>query len=229
MENITTFETMNFLETLTAQYQSYETYLIVLEIIATIFGLLSVYFSIKKNIWVYPTGIISTVLFIYIMFVFGLLGDMLINVYYTVMSIYGWILWSKSSEDHIHVEVKKASKNDWSFGSALFLGSLLFVGLIYYFKPFIDNQFSMEGVKLGLYHLDWANYTDIVTTSLFLVGMYFMAKRNLENWIFWIVADIVCVPMMLYKGLGFTALQYLIFTAMAIVGYLEWKKNLVNS
>ncbi len=220
---------MNFLEELTAQYQSYETYLIVLEIIATIFGLLSVYFSIKKNIWVYPTGIISTVLFIYIMFVFGLLGDMLINVYYTVMSIYGWILWSKSSEDHIHVEVKKASKNDWSFGSALFLGSLLFVGLIYYFKPFIDNQFSMEGVKLGLYHLDWANYTDIVTTSLFLVGMYFMAKRNLENWIFWIVADIVCVPMMLYKGLGFTALQYLIFTAMAIVGYLEWKKNLVKS
>jgi len=220
---------MNFLEELTAQYQSYETYLIVLEVIATVFGLLSVYFSIKKNIWVYPTGIISTILFIYIMFVFGLLGDMLINVYYTVMSIYGWILWSKSSEDHIHVEVKKASKNDWNFGSALFFGSLLFVGLIYYFKPFIDNQFSMEGVKLGLYHLDWANYTDIVTTSLFLVGMYFMAKRNLENWIFWIVADIVCVPMMLYKGLGFTALQYLIFTAMAIIGYLEWKKNLVKS
>ena len=220
---------MNFLEELTAQYQSYETYLIVLEVIATVFGLLSVYFSIKKNIWVYPTGIITRVLFIYIMFVFGLLGDMLINVYYTVMSIYGWILWSKSSEDHIHVEVKKASKNDWNFGSALFFGSLLFVGLIYYFKPFIDNQFSMEGVKLGLYHLDWANYTDIVTTSLFLVGMYFMAKRNLENWIFWIVADIVCVPMMLYKGLGFTSLQYLIFTAMAIIGYLEWKKNLVKS
>lgn len=220
---------MNFLEELTAQYQSYETYLIVLEIIATIFGLLSVYFSIKKNIWVYPTGIISTVLFIYIMFVFGLLGDMLINVYYSVMSIYGWILWSKSSEDHIHVEVKKASKNDWKIGSVLFVASLLFVGLIYYFKPFIDNQFSMEGIKLGLYHLDWANYTDIVTTSLFLVGMFFMAKRNLENWIFWIVADIVCVPMMLYKGLGFTALQYLIFTAMAIIGYLEWKKNLVQS
>lgn len=220
---------MNFLEELTAQYQSYETYLIVLEIIATIFGLLSVYFSIKKNIWVYPTGIISTVLFIYIMFVFGLLGDMLINVYYSVMSIYGWILWSKSSEDHIHVEVKKASKNDWKIGSVLFVASLLFVGTIYYYKPFIDNQFSMEGVKLGLYHLDWANYTDIVTTSLFLVGMYFMAKRNLENWIFWIVADFVCVPMMLYKGLGFTALQYLIFTAMAIIGYLEWKKNLVQS
>ncbi len=219
---------MNFLETLTAQYNSYETYLIYFEAIAVIFGLLSVYFSIKKNIWVYPTGIISTVLFIYIMYVFGLLGDMLINVYYTIMSIYGWILWAKHSDDHIHVEVKKAEVNDWKVGTILFVGSLLFVGTIYYYKPLIDNMFSMNGVKLGLYHLDWANYTDIVTTSLFLVGMYFMAKRLLENWIFWIVADIICVPMMFEKGLALTGLQYFVFTAMAIIGYIEWKKNLIK-
>lgn len=220
---------MDFLQTLTAQYSSYETYLIYFEAIAVIFGLLSVYFSIRQNIWVYPTGIISTVLFIYIMYVFGLLGDMLINVYYTVMSVYGWILWSKHSDDNIHVEVKKASKRDWQIGSALFLGSLVFVGLVYYFKPYIDNQFSMNGVRLGLYHLDWANYTDIITTSLFLVGMFFMAKRNIENWIFWIVADFICIPMMVYKGLGITAIQYIIFTAMAIIGYLEWKKSLAKN
>jgi len=220
---------MNFFESLTAQYSSYETYLIVLESIAVIFGLLSVYFSIKKNIWVYPTGIVSTVIFIYIMLVFGLLGDMLINVYYTVMSIYGWILWSRHSEDHIHVEVKKASSKDWKVGSILFFASLIFVGMVYYYKPFIDNQFSMEGVKLGLYHLDWANYTDIITTSMFLVGMYFMAKRNIENWLFWIAADLVCVPMMQYKGLTLTALQYLVFTVMAVFGYFEWKKNLIKS
>ncbi len=217
---------MDFLQELTAQYNAYETYLIYLEITAVIFGLLSVYCSIKKNIWVYPTGIISTVLFIYIMFVFGLLGDMLINVYYTVMSIYGWVLWSKNSEDNIHVDVRKASLKDWQVGSILFVASLLFVGLIYYYKPFIDNGFSMSKVQLGLYHLDWANYTDIVTTSLFLVGMYFMAKRNIENWLFWIVADIICVPMMQYRGLSLTALQYLIFTVMAVIGYLEWKKTL---
>lgn len=219
---------MNFLENLTAQYQSYDTYLIIFEAVAVFFGLLSVYFSIRKNIWVYPTGIISTLLFIYIMFVFGLLGDMLINVYYTVMSIYGWILWAKNADDHVHVEVKKASKADWKIGSILFAGSLIFVGTVYYLKPYIDNQFSMNGVQLGLYHLDWANYTDIVTTSLFLVGMYFMAKRNLENWLFWIVADMICVPMMFYKGLALTGLQYFIFTVMAIIGYLEWKKNLVE-
>ncbi|TDX86396.1 nicotinamide riboside transporter PnuC [Epilithonimonas xixisoli] len=220
---------MNFLETLTAQYQSYETYLIICEAVAVIFGTLSVFFSIKKNIWVYPTGIISTVLFIYIMYVFGLLGDMLINVYYTVMSVYGWILWSRSSEDSIHVEVKKASLSDWKIGTVLFLGSLFLVGLIYYYKPFIDNQFSMENVEMGLYHLDWANYTDIITTSLFLVGMYFMAKRNIENWLFWIVADIICVPMMYKKGLAITSIQYIVFTAMAIIGYLEWKKNSIKS
>ncbi len=220
---------MNFLETLTAQYSSYETYLIYFEAIAVLFGLLSVYFSIKKNIWVYPTGIISTVLFIYIMFVFGLLGDMLINVYYTIMSIYGWILWSKHSEDHIHVDVKKATTKDWKVGSVLFAGSLLFVGTVYYYKPFINNQFSMENVELGFYHLDWANYTDIVTTSLFLVGMYFMAKRNIENWIFWIVADLICVPMMFEKGLALTGLQYFVFTAMAIIGYIEWKKSLIKN
>lgn len=219
---------MDFLQTLTAQYNSYETYLIIFEVVAVLFGLLSVFFSIKQNIWVYPTGIISTVLFIYIMYVFGLLGDMLINVYYTAMSIYGWILWSKHSDDNIHVEVKKASKKDWQIGSVLFVGSLLFVGLVYYFKPYIDNEFSMNSVRLGLYHLDWANYTDIITTSLFLVGMFFMAKRNIENWIFWIVADFICIPMMLYKGLGITAIQYVIFTAMAIIGYLEWKKSLAE-
>lgn len=220
---------MDFLQTLAAQYESYETYLIIFEVIAVFFGLLSVYFSIKQNIWVYPTGIISTVLFIYIMFFFGLLGDTLINVYYTVMSVYGWILWAKNSEDHIHVEVKKASYKDWQIGGVLFVGSLFFVGTIYYFKPYIDNKFSMDGVKLGLYHLDWANYTDIITTSLFLVGMYFMAKRNIENWLFWIVADFVCIPMMFYKGLGITAIQYIVFTAMAIIGYLEWKKSLVKN
>ena len=220
---------MDFLQTLTAQYESYETYLIIFESVAVFFGLLSVYFSIKQNIWVYPTGIISTVLFIYITYQFGLLGDMIINFYYSVMSIYGWILWSKNTEDDVHVVVKKASFDEWKMGTLLFAASLIFIGIIYYYKPFIDNGFSMEKVKLGLYHLDWANYTDIITASMFFVGMYFMAKRNIENWIFWIDADIICVPKKKKKGLALTGLQYLIFTAMAIIGYVEWKKSLAKS
>lgn len=216
---------MNFYELFLKPYASYETYEIILELIAAVFGLLSVYFSIKKNIWVYPTGIVSTALYVYILFKFGLLGDMMINFYYTVMSIYGWVLWAKSSEDHVHVEVSPARKKEWIFAGILFVLSLILVTAVYYYKPFIDNKFSMLNVTLGLDHLDWANWLDVLTTAIFLVGMWFMAKRKIENWIFWIIGDLICIPMMVYKGLGITSVQYLVFTVMAVVGYMEWSKN----
>ncbi len=216
---------MNFDELFLKPYESYTTFQIFLEFIAATFGMLSVYFSIKKNILVYPTGIISTTLYVYIYFVFGLLGDCMINVYYTIMSVYGWILWSKSSEDNVHVEVSWADKKDWIFSIFLFIFSLGLVSLVYYYKPFIDNQFSMKDVNLGLYHLDWANWLDVFTTAIFLVGMWLMAKRKVENWIFWIVGDIICIPMMIYKGLGITSVQYIVFTLMAFKGYYEWKKS----
>lgn len=219
---------MDFYKLFIKPYESYEPWQIWLEAIATAFGLASVYFSIKKNIWVYPTGIISTIIYVYLLFSAGLLGDTMINVYYTVMSVYGWVLWSKNSDDQVHVEAEKATKSEWMMGLALFILSLILVTVVYYFKPFIDNHFDMAGVELGLSHLDWANWLDVFTTSVFLVGMWFMAKRKIENWLFWIVGDLICIPMMAYKGLGITSIQYLIFTAMAVIGYLEWRKTLVT-
>lgn len=215
---------MNFYDLFFLPYESYTPFQIFLEATAALFGILSVFFSMKKNIWVYPTGIISTILYVYILFDFGLLGDMMINFYYTVMSIYGWILWAKNSEDHVHVKVSWATKKQWFFASILFVFSLVLVTIVYYFKPYIDHHFSMTQVQLGLYHLDWANWLDVFTTSLFLVGMWFMAKQKIENWIFWIVGDFICIPMMVYKGLGITSLQYILFTVLAILGYLKWKK-----
>jgi nicotinamide mononucleotide transporter len=222
------FEPMNLYDLFVKPYEAYTTLQIAMEASATVFGILSVYFSIKKNIWVYPTGIISTLLYVYILFNFGLLGDCIINVYYTVMSIYGWILWSKHSKDHIHVEVSWASKKEWRYGILLFALSIILLTGVYYYKPYIDNEFSMQGASLGLYHLDWANWLDVITTSVFLVGMWFMAKRRIENWIFWIIGDFICIPMMIYKGLGITSVQYLVFTIMAISGYVSWKKSLRN-
>jgi len=216
---------MNLYDLFIKPYESYDTLQIMLEASAAVLGTLSVYFSIKKNIWVYPTGIVSTMIYVYILFNFGLLGDCLINVYYTIMSIYGWILWAKNSEDHIHVEVTWAAGKEWIYASILFILSLALVTLIYYYKPYIDNQFSMEGTNLGLYHLDWANWMDVFTTSIFLVGMWFMAKQRIESWIFWIIGDLICIPMMIFKGLGITSVQYLVFTIMAISGYVNWKKS----
>ncbi|MEE6126905.1 nicotinamide riboside transporter PnuC [Chryseobacterium arthrosphaerae] len=216
---------MNLYDLFVKPYESYDSLQIMLETAGAVFGTLSVYFSIKKNIWVYPTGIISTLIYVYILFNFGLLGDCLINVYYTVMSVYGWILWAKNSEDHIHVDVTWATRKEWLYAGILFILSLALVTLIYYYKPYIDNKFSMEGANLGLYHLDWANWMDVFTTSIFLAGMWFMAKQRIENWIFWIIGDLICIPMMIFKGLGITSVQYLVFTIMAILGYVNWKKS----
>jgi len=220
------FDRMNLYDLFVKPYENYSSIQILLEASGAFFGILSVYFSIKKNIWVYPTGIISTLIYVYILFNFGLLGDCMINVYYTAMSVYGWILWSKNSEDHVHVEVSWATNRERLYAGGLFILSLALVTLIYYYKPYIDNQFSMEGTNLGLYHLDWANWLDVITTSIFLVGMWFMAKQRIENWIFWIIGDFICIPMMIFKELGITSVQYLVFTIMAISGYVNWKKSL---
>ncbi len=216
---------MDFYDLFIRPYEEYEASQIALEAIAAVFGLLSVFFSIKKNILVYPTGIISTVIYVYILFIFGLFGDLMINFYYTVMSIYGWVLWSKSSEDNIHIEVTNTTKKEWVYSLLLFILSIVLVSIVYYYKPFINNKFSMEGISLDFSHLDWANKLDIITTAIFLVGMWLMAKRRIENWIFWILGDFISVPMYLYKGLGITSVQYLIFTVLAILGYLSWRKT----
>ena len=215
---------MNPYELFIKPYEEYTFFQIFLEAVAAFFGLMSVFFSVKRNIWVYPTGIISTTIYVYILFNFGLLGDMLINVYYSIMSIYGWISWNKNTENQI-ISVDFAKKRDWLVGLNLFVMSFVAVCGVYYFKPFIDNHFSMNGISFGFQQLDWANWLDIFTTSLFLIGMWFMAKRKVENWLFWIVGDLICIPMMLYKGLGITSLQYLVFTIMAVMGYLEWLKQ----
>lgn len=215
----------DFFQLLIEPYQAYEAWQIALEIIATVLGITSVLFSLKRSIWVYPTGLISTTIYVYILFAFGLLGDGIINVYYSIMSVYGWILWSKNTTDSVHVNVYWTLKKDWVFAGFLFVFSLIAILLIYYYKPWIDNGFSMENAHLGLYHLDWANWLDVFVTAVFLVGMWLMAKQRIENWIFWIIGDTICIPMFVYKGLYITAIQYVVFTILAVIAFKEWKKS----
>ncbi|WP_312345768.1 nicotinamide riboside transporter PnuC [Chryseobacterium binzhouense] len=219
---------MNLYDFFIKPYETADILQITLEITGTLLGILSVFFSIKKNIWVYPTGIVSTVIYVYLLYIAGLIGDCIINIYYTVMSIYGWILWAKNSEDQIHVTVDWASKKEWILSFALFMVSLILITLIYYYKPFIENGFSIDKVTVGVHHLDWANWLDIFITSIFLVGMWLMARRRIESWIFWIVGDLASIPMYIYKGYGITSVQYLVFTIMAIVGFVAWKNSYTN-
>ncbi len=217
-----------FFEWLFSQYQGVPFHLVLIEIIGVIFGFLSVWFAKRGNIWVYPTGIVSTVLFVYLLWHYVLWGDMLINAYYTVMSVYGWVLWAKNAHNQ-QISISPTTRKDWHVCIGLGLFSLLFVVGVYYLKPFIRNDFSMEGVQLGFHNFLFTEYIDVFTTAIFLVGMWLMAKRKLENWLFWILGDLVSVPLYLKKGMFFTSFQYLLFTIIAIMGYLEWKRLLHKS
>lgn len=193
------------------QYSSYETLDIVLEIIAVLFGFMSVWYSKQNKIWVFPTGMISTSIFVYLLLKWGLLGDMMINAYYFIMSVYGWYVWTRKVDPSHFTPISKTTADEKKKSLYIFLGTLLFVFLVYY----------QQGKWTG-----WTAYADTVTTGIFFVGMWLMAKRKIENWIYWIIGDVISVPLYLYKGLAFTSLQYLIFTIIAIYGYLSWRKIL---
>lgn len=222
---------MDIFDMLLAPYREYTPLQTGLELTGAVFGVASVVFSIRKNIWVYPTGIISTLIYVYLLFNAGLLGDMLINVYYTVMSVYGLILWNRNRTDEVHVEVLRMTRRDYRTGLLLFIFSMAFVTIVYYYKPLLDHWLNpaAEVVSVGLGHLTWANWLDVFTTSIFLVGMWLMAKRKAENWICWIVGDLICVPMFFYKELHITAIQYIFFTIMAFYGYRAWLRSTENT
>lgn len=199
---------MDFLDQLFYQYSQYSNTDISLEIIAVFFGFLSVWFSKNNNILVFPTGMINTSIFVYLLLKWSLLGDMIINAYYFIMSIYGWYFWLKGTNNTVS-PISKVSNTDIRIVVLLFISSSAFVSLVY---TFFDKWETI------------VSYIDILTTAIFFAAMWLMAKRKVESWIFWIVGNIISVPLYLYKGLAFTSIQYFIFTVIAIAGYIKWKE-----
>lgn len=176
-----------------------------LEAIAVFFGLLSVWYSMKRDILVFPTGIVSTVIFVYICFPAKLYADMAINVYYTAMSVYGWVLWTRKSTGTEVLPVSYNSRKENIISVVFFTGSFIF----WYF---ILTRYTDSDVPL------W----DSLTTAIFIVGMWLMAKKKVENWMAWILGDLISVPLYFYKGLLLASVQFLVFTIFAIVGLVAW-------
>ncbi|GAA4269190.1 nicotinamide riboside transporter PnuC [Hyunsoonleella aestuarii] len=193
------------------QYLEYETIDVVLEIVAVFFGFLSVWFSKQNKVLVFPTGMISTIIFVYLLLKWQLLGDMLINAYYFIMSVYGWYVWTKKVDEEHVTPISRTTLSEKKISAVIFFTTLIFVYLVY----ITFNKWT-----------SWVAYIDTITTAIFFVGMWLMARRKIENWIFWIIGDIISVPLYFYKGFTFTSLQYLGFTFIAIFGYLAWKKNI---
>ena len=195
-------------------YRSTPTYLIILEAIAFIFGIMSVWFAKKENILVYPTGLIATVITVYLLYIAGYLGDMILNFYFSIMSIYGWWNWSRKKDGETVVPISRTNFKEKLIGVGMFLVTMLFTYIVY--RIYNDT-------------IEIANYIDIFTSGLFFTAMWYMANKKIENWTLWIIADLITIPLYAYRGLGILSLQYLFFTILAILGYIEWKKSIQTS
>lgn len=202
---------MDFIELLTGQYSGYSTSHIVLEVIAIITSIISVLYSKKNNILVFPYGIISTGIFVYLLNEWNLVGDMIINMYYVIMSIYGWYIWTIKNEATTVTPITTTKHLEWLTSAGIFIASGAFVYLIYWKFDRFEN---------------WVSYIDILTTSIAFVGMWLMALRKIEYWIVLLVANVISVPLYFYKGYGLTALLFIFLSIIAWLGYLEWKKYL---
>jgi nicotinamide mononucleotide transporter len=186
---------------------------IAIEIIVFFFGIVSVVYAKKENILVFPTGLIATILSTYLLYKAGYFADMTINAYFSVMSIYGWINWSKTKDDISVYQISRTNSKE------------KIIAIILFFLTII--------VMYGVYHLFerpilQENYIDMFTSGLFFVGMWFMAIKKIENWTLWIIADLISIPLYGYRGLGILSLQFLIFTILAVMAYIEWNKIIKN-
>ncbi len=192
-------------------YSTYSKLDIGLEFLAFSFGIISVIYAKKENILVYPTGIICTVITVYLLYKAQYFGDMMMNIYYSLMSIYGWWNWSRIENDKYLLKITRFSKNDLGLTVFLFLLTVTITYAVY--------TFNLTEIKIP-------NYIDIFTSGIFFTAMWLMANKKLESWVFWIIGDVITVPLYAYRGLGMLSLQYIIFTILAIQGYIEWKKHL---
>ena len=202
------------IEFLFGQYSEYSITHTLLELFAVIMNIFSVIYAKRNSILVYPTGLIGTGIFVYILYNFSLLGDMIINFYFVIMSIYGWYYWSQKKNGEVLHNVSKTSTKEYYFILMLGIISLLSIYTIYNFYDKWDS---------------WTAYVDTITTAIFFIAMYLMARRKVESWIFWIIGDVITIPLYFYKGLTISSIQYLIFLILAILGYISWKKILNSS
>lgn len=191
-------------------YQNAPAWQIVLEAIAFVTGIASVWLAKNENILVYPVGLVATAITVYLLYVAGYYGDMIVNIYFTIMSVYGWYNWSRHSHD-VPVVITRTNQFEKLTGVGLFCLTIIVIFGVY--KAF-DQKIEL------------ANYVDILSSGLFFTAMWYMARKKIENWTLWIVANLIVVPLYAWRGLGMLALQYVIFTVLAVMAYIEWRKIL---
>lgn len=180
-----------------------------LEWVGVFFGIASVLFSMMRMVWVYPTGIISVIIYIYLAFVYKLYADAGVNGYYFIMSVYGWYFWANGKPQNAKVVISANSSRENLISLTILVVSFLII----------------SQVLLGFTDSD-VPYWDATTTSFAITGMWLMARKKIENWIAWIVTDLISIPLYFHKGLFLTSFQFFVFTILALAGYITWRNTL---
>lgn len=182
-----------------------------MEWIAAILSAVSVYLSARENIWSWPTAIVSVAMYAFVFLKAGLYSDAGLQVYFLLVSIYGWYEWLHGGENRSRLHVSKATAKAWLLSAV--------VGVVFWVILGVLTS-KLRGVSLP--------FLDSGLTTLSVIAQLMMTRKILENWILWIVADVVYVPMYVYKGLYPTAGLYAVFLALAIMGLVQWRRSLAR-
>ena len=183
------------------------------EYIAVFAGIASVWFSRLENIWVYPVGLISTIIYIFLSIDAHLYGEASVNLFYTIMSVYGWILWlKKDKQQHYVVHIAYSSSREWV--QQLLFCVFCYV-VIFFSLTWLKREFSPEAIP-------WA---DAFASSTAFTGMLLMARKKVESWYWWIATNIASIPLYFVKNYVFTSVFYFILLVMAVFGMIEWQKR----
>lgn len=183
------------------------------EYLAVFSGLISVWYSSKENILLYPIGLISTIIYIYLSINGSLLGEAAVNLYYTIMSIIGWYLWTKKdSKNKLDLKITTSSKQEWILQITIFalLYAIIYFALIFYKKNFNANP------------IPWA---DALASAAAFTAMWLMTTKKVESWYWWILTNIVSVPLYFVKHYVFTSVYYFVLLIMAFYGLFLWIKK----
>jgi len=184
-----------------------------LEYIAVFAGIASVWYSRVENILVYPVGLINTIIYVWLSVKGELLGEASVNLYYTIMSIYGWLLWTKKDkEQHAIVHVKFSDHRWWLYQLAFFAA--------FYVTIFISLTYLKRSFAPGA--IPWA---DAFASATAFTGMWLMTKKKVESWYWWIATNIASIPLYFVKHYVFTSVYYLVLLVMAVWGLMEWRKR----
>jgi nicotinamide mononucleotide transporter len=184
-----------------------------LEYLAVFAGIASVWFSRKENILVYPVGLINTVIYIWLSIKGDLIGEASVNFYYTVMSIYGWLLWTKKDQQQHHIVQISFSDSKWWRYQLIFFAAFYFA--IYFSLTYLKKDFAPGAIP-------WA---DAFASATAFTGMWLMTKKKVESWYWWIATNIASIPLYFVKQYVFTSVYYLILLVMAVFGLMEWMKR----